>query len=107
MDSFIEQKLLEWRFILPRRLIEGKVGKCDELTFEIRSKEKGHNIPHVHVSTKVASLSISIETGEVLAQSGRINEKNITKAKNWIIQNQDFLKTNWNALADCPTKFPI
>ena len=41
MDKLIESKLLEWCYILPRYLVEGKVGKCDELIFEIRSKEKG------------------------------------------------------------------
>ena len=107
MDKIIEQKILEWQYILPKFRVEGKVGKCDELTFVIHSKEKGHYMPHVHVSTMVADLSIAIETGEILEQSGRINDKIIAKAQEWIFQNKDFLKSKWNILADCPVKFEI
>ena len=107
MDLEIKNKILEWKYILPRLALEAKVGSCDNLYFEIRTKENGHNKPHVHVSTSAAMLSISIETGEVLAQSGSIRERNIEKARNWILQNQDFLKAKWNELANCPIKFPI
>lgn len=107
MEKRIEEKILEWQYILPRLLLEAEVGKCDNLIFEVRTKEKGHNTPHVHVSTTVASLSIAIETGEILAQSGNISGKNLQKAKDWIVLNQDFLKEKWNILSDNPIKFAI
>lgn len=107
MDELIKEKIKEWQYILPRLLEEAKMGTCDTLTFEIRTKEKGHNIPHVHVSTRVASLSIAIETGEVLAQSGKIRERNIQKAKAWIRDNRDFLASKWNELADSPIQIAI
>lgn len=107
MDEQVKSKILEWKFILPLLRVEAKVGKCDNLTFEVRTKENGHNKPHIHVSTSAASLSIAIETGEILAQSGSIRERNIEKARDWIFQNQNFLKAKWNELANCPIKFSI
>ena len=117
MDLEIKNKILEWKYILPFVKLEigrGEIGKfsfmvgtSDCLTFELRTKENGHNIPHVHVSTKIASLSIAIETGEILAQSGAISGRKIKDAQNWIFQNQDFLKAKWDKMVDCPIKFSI
>lgn len=106
MDKTIEKKIKEWINILPSYRIFKKVGRSDTLAFEIRTKEKGHNIPHVHVATMAASLSIAIETGEVLAQSGA-DARSVKEAQKWILDNQTFLKEKWNELADCPIKFEI
>ena len=120
MDKEIREKILEWKHILTNDAIHNKsfydtklnsisfvVMRQNELRFEVRTDEQHHNKPHIHVSTSAASLSIAIETGEILAKSGSIRERNIEKARDWIFKNQNFLKEKWNELANCPIKFPI
>ena len=101
------EALSEWKTFLPRAILEGRVGKCDELTISIRSKERGHNTPHVHASTSCASLSISIIDGQVLSQSGKISSKKIQKASEWVLANKPFLTKEWNRIADSTFKFPL
>lgn len=52
-------------------------------------------MPHVHLETASASLSIEIETQKMLAGSGKINPSQLKKAQNFIRENQKMFKENW------------
>ena len=82
-------------FSIPTEFVEVK--RIDGMKITIRSNEQaGHNLPHVHLETSSASLSIEIETQKILALSGKINPSQLKKATKWIANNQDLLKRNWN-----------
>lgn len=60
-----------------------QVGRIDGMKFIIRSNEQGsHNLPHIHLETGSASLSIEIETQKVLACSGIISPSQLKRRKN-------------------------
>ena len=82
-------------FSIPTEFVEIK--RIDGMKITIRSNEQaGHNLPHVHLETSSASLSIEIETQKILALSGKINPSQLKKATKLIANNQDLLKRNWN-----------
>ncbi len=86
-------------FSIPTEFVEVK--RIDGMKLTIRSNEQaGHNLPHVHLETSSASLSIEIETQKVLATSGKINPSQLKKAIKWIANNQDLLKRNWNEFSN-------
>ncbi len=79
----------------------GQVAKIDGMKFIIRSNEQGkHNLPHVHLETASAALSIEIETQKVLATSGKISPSQLKKAKEFIGNNQELFKMNWNEFSN-------
>lgn len=63
-------------------------------------EQSGHHIPHIHLETSSASLSIAIETQDVLAISGNINPSQFKKAKKWVQDNQELIKRNWNEFSN-------
>lgn len=82
-------------FSIPTEFVQVK--RIDGMRLTIRSNEQaGHNLPHIHLETSSASLSIEIETQKVLAISGNINPSQLKKAIKWIANNKDLLKRNWN-----------
>lgn len=81
-------------FSIPTNFQE--VGRINEMKFIIHSNEQGHNAAHVHMETSSASLSIEITTQKVLECSGKITQKKIKKAQDWVANNQDMLIKNWN-----------
>ena len=86
-------------FSIPTEFVEVK--RIDGMKLTIRSNEQaGHNLPHVHLETSSASLSIEIETQKVLATSGKINPSQLKKAIKWIANNQDLQKRNWNEFSN-------
>lgn len=87
------------QFLIPTEFVQ--VARIDGMKLSIRSNEQaGHHLPHVHLETSSASLSIEIETQKVLAASGKINPSQIKKATKWIAENQDLLKRNWNEFSN-------
>lgn len=87
------------QFLIPTKFVQ--VARIDGMKLSIRSNEQaGHHLPHVHLETSSASLSIEIETQKVLAASGKINPSQIKKATKWIAENQDLLKRNWNEFSN-------
>ena len=60
--------------------------------FEIRPKEGGHNIPHVHVYYAGQNVSIAFDGG-ILA--GGINPKKQKKAVTWIEENRQEVEKRW------------
>ena len=64
----------------------------------IKSKEQGHNEPHIHVKYQNIEVSFSILSGEMLA--GKLPTKNQRLIKDWILENADMLSQKWNELSD-------
>ena len=60
--------------------IRRRVGKINGITFEVRSQEQNHSIPHVHASYGEYSVSIAIE-------DGRIMSGNLPKSMKKLLQN--------------------
>ena len=86
-------------FSIPTEFVEIK--RIDGMKLTIRSNEQaGHNLPHVHLETSSASLSIEIETQKILAINGKISPSQLKKATRWIANNQDLLKRNWNEFSN-------
>jgi len=86
-------------FSIPTDFVQ--VARIDGMKFIIRSNEQGgHNLPHIHLETSSASLSIEIETQKVLAISGKINPSQLKKATEFIKNNQELLKRNWNEFSN-------
>lgn len=72
----------------------GKVGTRGSIIFEIRTKEQGHNTPHLHAHYGNKNISISLIDFSVLA--GNIPAKQERIAIEWTKQNIDVLKSKWN-----------
>lgn len=64
------------------------------IRIEIRTRENGHNEPHVHVMYAGESMSISLITVDHLA--GIIHNTKVEKrAIQWIRENKDVLLDEW------------
>ena len=67
----------------------------DGVKFEIRTREKGHNVPHVHAHYAGKNVSIAFN-GEILA--GGIKKMKQNEAVEWVINNSDMLHKRWEEL---------
>lgn len=65
----------------------------DGIVIEIRNKENGHNVPHIHASYQGENISISLIDGEILA--GNIPKRNQKIAVQWVVENLDMLRKEW------------
>ena len=65
----------------------------DGIVIEIRNKEDGHYIPHIHAHYQGENISISLLDGKVLA--GNIPKKNQKIAITWVLENLDMLRETW------------
>lgn len=63
------------------------------IIIEIRNKEAGHNVPHIHACYQGENVSISLIDGKVLA--GNIPKKNQKIAVAWVLENKEMLRTTW------------
>ena len=63
--------------------------------FEIRTKEKGHNVPHIHAHYEGKNVSISFD-GAVLA--GGIKRRKQIEAINWVLNNKELLEKKWKEM---------
>lgn len=77
--------------------IREQVGTVRGIKFEVRSREKNHNRPHVHAEYDKYAVSIDIETGEILA--GNLPPSQKTKAIKWVKDNKDYLLGKWSKIA--------
>lgn len=66
------------------------------IVIEIRCKEKGHNLPHIHARYQGENIAISLVDGKVLA--GNIPSKRQKIASEWVMNNIDELREEWNAI---------
>lgn len=65
----------------------------DGIIIEIRNKENGHHVPHIHAHYQGDNISISLINGEILA--GNIPKRNQQIAVTWVLDNIDMLRTKW------------
>ena len=72
----------------------GQVGRCKQIIFEIRTKEQGHNTPHIHAHYENENISISLVDFTILA--GNIPSKQKNLAVRWVEEHIDFLRSKWN-----------
>ena len=104
MDDFTPEqikRLSEWELILRNISDFVKIAKENGIRFEVYTNESGkHKKPHLHVSTSSASMSISIDDGEILAKSGKISPPQIKQAQKWIEKNKDLIVANWNTFSN-------
>ena len=98
MKEFNEEnysQLSECRHIFRISLYFVNVGKIGSITFEIKTKEKGHNEPHCHVKYQGREISISLLEGHKIL-AGNLNEKQQAMAVKWVEDNISILKQYWN-----------
>lgn len=63
---------------------------------EMRSKERGHNIPHVHAVKNGQSMQIAFN-GRVLA--GKLKSKKDEEAVvQWVIAHKNLLENEWKEM---------
>ena len=65
------------------------------IVIEIRNKEEGHSIPHIHAYYQGDNISISLIDCSILA--GNIPKKNQKIAVEWVKNNLDDLRMNWKS----------
>lgn len=64
------------------------------IRIEIRTRENGHNEPHVHVIYAGETMSVSITTSDILA--GKISNPKVRKnVINWVKKNTAILLKGW------------
>jgi len=83
-----------WEYILTGKHTFVNAGSYRGITFEIRTKEQGHNVPHCHAHYAGNNVSISLTDFTILA--GNIPPKQEKVASEWIKGNIDILKKYWN-----------
>lgn len=76
--------------------VRQRVGETKGIVFEVRTKEKNHNIPHLHAKYGEFNISIEIETGKKLA--GNLPDKQYKTAKKWIYEHKDKLLNDWSGI---------
>ena len=85
--------LFETFYIYEQR---AKVGEYKNIKFEVRTKEQGHNRPHVHASfDNKYSISISIDD-KIETIAGKLPSKQETFALKWVEEHIGYLRTEWN-----------
>lgn len=95
--EIIKEFVLE--FSIPTEFVQ--VARFDGMVLTIRTNEQaGHHLPHLHLETSDASLSIEIETQKILAATGRLSPAKAKKAMTWIREHQELLKRNWNEFSN-------
>lgn len=80
------------------RIIEvrERVGTERGVVFEIRTKERNHCIPHVHASYGEYTVSINIETGEIIR--GNLPKQQNKIASKWVIDYKAALLNKWGKI---------
>lgn len=73
--------------------IRRRVGKADGISFEVRSRERNHSVPHVHASYGGYSVSISIEDG--IVRGGNLPKKREKISSEWVLAHKEELLTVW------------
>lgn len=97
MNNSFNEKFDAWQYLFDRTILEGQVGYQCGIKFEIRSKENGHNEPHLHASHGGQEISISL-LGDFKVLAGNLSPKNQAIARKWVADNIDMLRTKWSNL---------
>ena len=77
--------------------IRRRVGEINGLSFEVRSREQNHSVPHVHASYGEYSVSIAIEDGRIL--EGNLPPKREKMASEWVRKHKEKLLSDWRNYA--------
>lgn len=64
----------------------------DGVRFEVRTRENGHNVPHIHAHYAGCNVSIALN-GSVLA--GKITPKKQKAAIEWVKANREEVEARW------------
>ncbi|WP_304425686.1 DUF4160 domain-containing protein [uncultured Adlercreutzia sp.] len=73
-------------------------GKYPGYTFTLRSRERNHHVPHIHVDYRhERSGSLRIEDGEMF-EGGTLRKSEIRVAKQVILENKELLENAWDKL---------
>lgn len=108
-NNLQEMRIMAARGDIPKEIIDliyqlfslvetrAKVGDYKSVSFEVRTRERNHVVPHIHASYDNYSISIEIETGRVLA--GNLPKKQQKIAVDWVLDNKSFLLGKWQDYA--------
>ena len=77
--------------------IRRRVGEINGLSFEVRSREQNHSVPHVHASYGEYSVLIAIEDGRIL--EGNLPPKRKKMASDWVRNHKEKLLSDWRNYA--------
>jgi hypothetical protein len=87
--------LVLWEFVFDGvRGWRDTVERTHGIRFEIRPKEQGHNVPHVHACFGGQNISISLLDFSILA--GNIPHLKAQAAIRWVKANIDILSAHWD-----------
>lgn len=79
-------------FGLPEQRV--KIGSRGAIIFEVRPREHGHNVPHIHAEYQGQNISISLMDFSVLA--GNLPPKLQKSAIEWTKTHYETCKEKWN-----------
>ena len=66
------------------------------IVIDIRPKEQGHNIPHIHARYQGEEISVSLLDGSIMA--GNLSNKNAKIVVAYVLQNKEKLLNEWTDL---------
>ena len=72
------------------------MGYVNGIKFTIHTKEKGHNVRHVHASYQGKEISIDINNAKII--QGNLPKKEMKIALDWVKKNKNFLNNKWDLL---------
>jgi len=73
------------------------------ITVEVRSREEGHNTPHVHAHYQQYHVSIDINSAIIII--GNLPNKQLEKAIEFVQNNRTMLLEKWNKYHEFKFKF--
>ena len=77
-------------------VFEQKLATYKKMKFEMRTKENGHNVPHIHVSYNRKNVTISINDGSIL--KGELPDHKKIQAQKWVLDNKAELIEKWREM---------
>ena len=92
LRKFANQYLIPTDFVVVERI--------DGVKFIVRTKEQGHNEPHIHIEDGSCEFVISLTDYSLLCSSGKVNQKKLKMAQDFIKENIDLFKNNWNEFSN-------
>lgn len=93
-DIKLSNTVLLFLALMPDVQERKRVDYRNGITFEIRTKEQGHNVPHCHASCGNKNISISLIDYSVLA--GNLSKKQEDFAIEFVKENSENFKQYWN-----------
>ncbi|ACV21360.1 DUF4160 domain-containing protein [Slackia heliotrinireducens] len=88
----------EWVSIFDYVYQRGRVGYKNGITFVIHTKERGHNLPHLHARYQGKEVVLEIPSGKVI--EGNISRRKLSEASEWVVANADYLEAKWDKLVE-------